>query len=129
MSVQDLEEVNTSPYDKFALQFDESTDVRSCFFYWTLFVTFDHHSDVKEEFLLCENLTTTTKGVDVFNIVSGFLEKNGLDWNSVHQVSVDGMPAMIGGQSGFRGFVQRENADIAVDHALQHSPCNFLFIT
>ena len=75
---------------------------------------------IKEEFLLCENLTTTTKGEDVFNTVSHFLQSNGIDWHRVQQVSVDGAPVMMDGQRGFKGFVKRENPSIQVDHCAIH---------
>lgn len=116
---QVVQEVKNSPYNKFSLQFDESTDVSSCAILLG-FIRYVHLSDVKEEFLLCENLTTTAKGEDVFRLVSRFLEKNGLHWNNVQQVSVDGAPAMMGGNRGFRGFVQRENVEIMVDHCSIH---------
>ena len=75
---------------------------------------------IKEEFLLCENLTTTTKSEYVFNTVNHFLQSNGMDWHRVQQVSVEGAPAMMGGQRGFKGFVKRENPSIQVDHCSIH---------
>lgn len=116
---QVVAEVKASPYKTFALQFDESTDVSSCAVLLG-YIRYVHEAAVKEEFLLCENLTTTTRGKDVFNVVNGFMEKHGLDWNRVHQVSVDGCPAMMGGNIGFRGFVQRANANTSVDHCIIH---------
>ena len=113
---QVIEEVKSSPV-KFCLQFDESTDISSCAVPLG-FIRYVYM--IKEEFLLCENLTTTTKGEDVFNTVSRFLERNGLDWRRVQQVSIDGAPAMMGGQRGFRGFVKRENRSIEVDHCAIH---------
>ena len=65
-----------------------------------------------KKFFLCKNLTTTTKGEDVFNTVSHFLHNNGMDWHRVQQVSVDSSPAMMGSQRSFKGFVKRENASI-----------------
>ena len=35
-------------------------------------------------------------------------------------MSVDGAPAMMGGQRGFKGFVKRENPSIQVDHCAIH---------
>ena len=70
---------------------------------------------IKEEFILCENFTMTMKGKDVFNNVS-CLESNRLSWHRVYHVAVDGAPAMMGAQRGFRGFVQKENPSIQVDH-------------
>ena len=116
--VQVIEEVKSSPV-KFCLQFDESTDIASCAVLLG-YIRYVHCNMIKEEFLLCENLTTTTKGEDVFNTVNHFLQSNGMDWHRVQQVSVDGAPAMMGGQRGFKGFVKRENPSIQVDHCAVH---------
>ena len=112
--VQVIEEVKSSPV-KFCLQFDESTDIASCAVLLG-YIRYVHCNITKEELLLCENLTTTTKGEDVFNTVSRFLHCNGMDWHRVQQVSVDGAPAMMGGQRGLKDFVKRENPSIKVDH-------------
>jgi len=45
-------------------------------FFWDSFV--DHSDMIKEEFLQCENLATMTKGEDVFNTVSSFMESSWL---------------------------------------------------
>ena len=116
--VQVIEEVKSSPV-KLCLQFDESTDIASCAVLLG-YIRYVHCNMIKQEFLLCENLTTTTKGEDVFNTVSHFLQGNGMDWHRVQQVSVDGAPAMMGGQRGFKGFVKRENPSIQVDHCAIH---------
>ncbi|XP_068229726.1 protein FAM200C-like [Palaemon carinicauda] len=104
---------------EFSLQFDESCDIASCAVLLG-FVRYVHQDRIKEEFLLCENLLTTTKGEDVFNIINSFFTKNGLDWNSVQQVSVDGAPAMMGGHRGLRGLIQAVNPEISVDHCIIH---------
>ena len=116
--VQVIEQVKSSPV-KFCLQFDESTDIASCAVLLG-YIRYVHCNMIKEEFLLCENLTTTTKGEDVFNTVSHFLQSNGMDWHRVQQVSIDGAPAMMGGQRGFKGFVKRENPSMQVDHCAIH---------
>jgi len=59
------------------MHFDESTNVRSCAVPLG-FIRYIHLNMIKEEFLLYKNLTTTTKGEDVFNTVSTFLESNRL---------------------------------------------------
>lgn len=116
---QVVAEVKASPHKMFSLQFDESTDVSSCAVLLG-YVRYIHEYSVKEEFLLAKNLKTTTKGEDIFNLVNDFLGMHGLEWNNVQQISVDGCPAMMGGNRGFRGFVQRENSDIHVDHCALH---------
>nr|XP_053637319.1 zinc finger BED domain-containing protein 5-like [Cherax quadricarinatus] len=112
-------EIKESSYGKFSLQFDESCDVASCAVLLG-FVRYVHQDKIKEEFLLCEDLLTTTKGEDVFNIINSFFTKNGLDWNSVQQVSVDGAPSMMGGHRGLRGLIQAINPEISVDHCIIH---------
>ena len=116
--VQVIEEVKSSPV-KFCLQFDKFTHIASCAVLLG-YIRYIHCNMIKEEFLLCENLTTTTKGEDVFNTVSHFLQSNGMDWHRVQQVSVDGAPAIMGGQRGFKGFVKRENPSVQIDHCAIH---------
>ena len=55
-------------------------------FLWQQVIRYVHQDNIKEEFLVCENLLTTTKEEDVFNIINSFFTKNVLDWNSVQQV-------------------------------------------
>jgi hypothetical protein len=116
---QVVNEVKSSPYAKFSLQFDESTDVSSCAVLLG-FIRYVHLSEVKEEFLMCEYLTSTTRGADVFNIINEFFKTNELKWDDVHHVSVDGAPAMMGGKCGLRGLVQKENPDITFEHCFIH---------
>ncbi|KAF2355875.1 Zinc finger BED-type [Trinorchestia longiramus] len=131
-------EIEESSYCKFSLQFDESCDIASCAVLLG-FVRYIHQDRIKEEFLFCENLLTTTKGEDVFNIINSFFTKNGLDWNSVQQVSVDGAPAMMGFHRGLRGLVQAVNPEISVDQCIIHRyslgskslpgvPCSTLYL-
>ncbi|KAF2364844.1 hypothetical protein FHG87_004402 [Trinorchestia longiramus] len=116
---QVITEIKECSYSKFSLQFDESCDVASCAVLLG-FVRYIHQDGIKEEFLFYENLLTTTKGEDVFNIINSFFTMNGLDWNSVQQVSVDGAPAMMGGHRGLRGLIQAVNPEISVDHCIIH---------
>ncbi|XP_068233728.1 zinc finger BED domain-containing protein 5-like [Palaemon carinicauda] len=75
---QFISEVLSSSYPKFSMQFDKSTDIAS----WpTLigFIRYVREGSIKEEMLLYEDLSTTTKCADIFNTVDGFLRKEGLD--------------------------------------------------
>ncbi|XP_076361937.1 zinc finger BED domain-containing protein 5-like [Tachypleus tridentatus] len=112
-------EIKESSYSKFSLQFDESCDVASCAVLLG-FVRYVHQDKIKEEFLLCEDLLTTMKGEDIFNIINSFFTTNGLDWNSVQQVSVDGAPSMMGRNRGLRGLIQAVNPETSVDHCIIH---------
>ena len=54
--------MKTSPL--FSLQVDETTDVALCA-QLLVFVRYIHLGDIKEEFLFCSELKTTTKSADI----------------------------------------------------------------
>ena len=62
---------------RFSLQLDESTDLASCS-QLLVFARYMTGLTVKEEFLFCSPLKTTTKSEDIMNIVSHFMEENGI---------------------------------------------------
>ena len=66
---QVLTEIKASPL--FSLQLDESTDVSSCS-QLLVFVRYIHSGDIKDEFLFCNSLETTTKADDVMEKISTF---------------------------------------------------------
>ena len=56
----------------FALQADESTDVSNCA-QLIVFVRYVHKEELKDEFLCCVDLQSTTRGGDVYNTIDAFL--------------------------------------------------------
>lgn len=100
---QVLAEIKNSPL--FSLQLDESTDVSSCA-QLLVFVRYLHEGDIKEEFLFCSPLETTTKGEDIMKQMNSFFEAGGLEWKKVCGVCTDGAPAMLGCRSGFQTKVK-----------------------
>ena len=100
---QILSEIKASPV--FSFQLDESTDVSSCS-QLLVFVRYIHLEDIKEEFLFCRALKTTTKGEDVMEMISSFFESNDLQWKNLCGVCTDGAPAMLGSRSGFQSKVK-----------------------
>ena len=67
---------------KASLLLDESTDVSLCS-QLLIFVRYVKEKKVVEEFLFCEPLKTTTKAVDVFNIVKEFFLNHGMSLDMV----------------------------------------------
>ena len=61
----------------FCIQVDESTDVSSCA-QLLVFVRYIHLEDVKEEFLFCSELETTTKSVDIMEKITTFFDSEKL---------------------------------------------------
>ena len=100
---QVLNEIKESPL--FAFQVDESTDVSSCA-QLLVYVRYIHLNDLKEEFLFCSALETTTKDEDIMTKINTFFETGGLQWKNVCGVCTDGAPAMLGSKSGFQTKVK-----------------------
>ena len=76
---------------------------------------------IKEEFLFCQPLETTSKAADVFKVLNDFfLKKTGLKWSKLVGVCTDGAPAMIGAKSGLISLVNQKNPAIEGTHCMIH---------
>ena len=63
---------------------------------------------INEEFLFCQPLETTSKAVDVFQMLIDFFDKTELSWSKLVGVCTDGAPAMIGANSGLISLVKQK---------------------
>ena len=61
---------------------------------------------IRCELLLSKELTTTTKGKDIFDLVDKFFKENNLQWTRLVGCTTDGAPAMLGSKSGFQALVK-----------------------
>ena len=66
-------EVQSSKY-RFALQLDETTDVSNCALL-LVFVRYTTEDSIQSELLLSNDLRSTTRGEDVFELVDNFFKK------------------------------------------------------
>lgn len=114
---QVIEEIKKA--DLFSIQLDESTDVQSCA-QLLVFVRYIHEGVIKEEFLFCRSIESTTRGEDVMKILSDFFEEEGLDWKMLCGVCTDGAPSMLGNKSGFVKLVKEKSPDVAAVHCMIH---------
>ena len=73
---------------RISLQLDESTDVSNCA-YLLVYCRYEHAGELKEEFLMCESLETTSKGVDVLEKMDNFFQQNNISWNHVGSLCTD----------------------------------------
>ncbi len=89
----------------FSLQVDESTDI-SGKAQLLGFVRFRDDQKIVENFLCCKELMETTKGKDVFDTVSSYLESKSLSWSSCVGLCTDGAPSMTGCLKGFVTLVK-----------------------
>jgi hypothetical protein len=82
-----------------ALQAVESTDVTNKA-QLLAFVGFQNEGEIMAIFCCCKELSETTKGQDIFNILSFYLESCGLSRNQCVGICTDGAPSMIGSIKG-----------------------------
>lgn len=85
---QVIEGVRASKYG-FAIQLDESTDVTNCSQLF-VYVRFTQNNAVKTELLLSQELSSTTKGKDIFNVLDNFFKQNelGESWSDARQMGL-----------------------------------------
>ncbi len=62
-----------------------------------------------ENYFCCKELPETTKGHDLFNILSSYLESCGLSWNRYVGIYTDGVPSIIGSVQGFVSRVKKKS--------------------
>lgn len=116
---QVVSEIKAAKFGIFSIQLDESTDVSSCA-QLLVFVRYVHAGAIKEEFLFCSPLETTSKGSDILAKVNTFFETNGLSWDNVCGSCTDGAPAMLGSKSGFQASIKKLNPRIKGIHCMIH---------
>ena len=105
---------------KFSLQLDESTDISSLS-QLSVFARYVKNDMIKEDFLFCRPLTTTTtKAADVKKLVDDFFRDNDLSWDMVSAVCSDRAPVMLGQKSGFSALVKANAPHIIVTHCVLH---------
>ncbi|XP_063931356.1 protein FAM200C-like [Zophobas morio] len=99
---QILLKIKNSPY--FALQCDETTDIATCC-QLLVFVRFVDEDNTIKELLLSSALETTSKGIDVMNIISNYLEKHQILWQNL---------------AGLASLVKQKNCSILTTHCIIH---------
>ena len=112
-----LSKIGFSPV--FALQLDESTDISNLSLL-LVYVRYVADERINEEFLFCQPLETTSKAVDVFQMLIDFFNKTELSWSKLVGVCTDGAPAMIGANPGLISLVKQKNPTIQGTHCMIH---------
>ena len=106
--------VRASKYG-FAMQLDELTNVTNCG-QLLVYVRFTENDIVKTELLINKEVSGTTKGKDISNIVDEFFKKNDLEWSKLVGCTTDGAPAMLGRKSGFWSYLKAVSPKIIFTH-------------
>ncbi|KAI4816686.1 hypothetical protein KUCAC02_009002 [Chaenocephalus aceratus] len=103
----------------FSLQLDESVDVAGIP-QLMVFARYISGKDIKEEFLFCDQLHTTTRGEDIFRVVDTHLKELKLEWENCIGCCTDGARSMTGCKSGFVAHVRKVVPNVKVTHCIIH---------
>ena len=103
----------------FSYQCDETTDIegKSQLIH---FIKYKNGEQFEEDYLGCNELKTTTRGIDVYVAASALLERFELSWAKCQQICTDGAPSMVGAVKGFLSILRRKWQHIQVDHCFIH---------
>ncbi|XP_029650568.1 protein ZBED8-like [Octopus sinensis] len=104
---------------EFALQVGESTDISNKAQLLT-FICFCDGNQIINQFCCCEEIPLTTRGQDIFDILSACLVKWNLSWNSCVGICTYGAPSMISSIKGFVLLVQQQNPNVICTHCFLH---------
>uniref|UniRef100_A0A250Y343 Protein ZBED8 n=1 Tax=Castor canadensis TaxID=51338 RepID=A0A250Y343_CASCN len=113
---QVVEDIKASPL-KVGIQLAETSDMDDCS-QLMAFVRYIKEKEVVEEFLFCEPLQLTTKGMDVFSLFRDFFLKHEIALDVCGSVCTDGASAMLGENSEFIARLKKEVPRILITHCL-----------
>ena len=87
-----------------------------------VFVRYIHDGKILDDFLFCRGLTSRTTAHDVLKVVSDFFTTEGLSWEKVVGICIDGAPAMLGSRSGFLKLLvaKKHNPNLVGIHCMIH---------
>ena len=69
---------------------------------------------------MSKEVSGTTKGKDIFNIMDEFFKKNDLEWLKLVGCTTEGALAMLGRKSGFQSYVKAVSLEIIFIHCFIH---------
>lgn len=75
---------------------------------------------VKTELLMSKELSSTTKGKDVFEMLDNFFKQNELDWKKLIGCTTDCAPSMLWRKSGFASHLKVVSPNATIVHCFIH---------
>ena len=116
---QIIQELKETPTGLFSIQLDETTDVTN-FAQLLVYVRYYKNKKIKEEFLFCKPLQTSTTAADIFDLIDDFFKEHSIEWKKLCGVCTDGAPAMLGCKSGFQSLVKNVSPEVIGTHCMIH---------
>ena len=104
----------------FLMEPHESTDITSNaqLLVYVRYTTRD--KDMKTELLMSKELSSATKGKDVFEVVDNFFKQIELDWKNLIGCTTNGAHSMMGRKSGFTTYVKTVSSNATIVHCFIH---------
>jgi hypothetical protein len=88
--------------------------------YVITFIRFINEGEITENVLCCKELPETTKGQDIFNTFSVYLEGRGLSWERCIGICTDGASSMTSKIKGFVSLVKEKIPNVITAHYFLH---------
>ena len=108
------------PKYEFSMQLDESMDItnNAQLLVYTRYTTQNYDAETK--LLMSKELSSTTKGKDVFEVLYNFFKQDEIDWKKMIGCTTDGAPSMLGRKSGFSTYVETVSSNATIIHCFVH---------
>lgn len=103
----------------FALQIDESTDIKNKAQLMAI-VRFVDEDSIKEHYLFCKEVPERTTGEQIFQVTDNFFKIHNIQWTNCVAICTDGAAAMMGSKKGFVSCVKQKNPSIQITHCCIH---------
>ena len=79
---QIIQELKETPTGLFSIQLDETTDVTNLA-QLLVYVRYYKNNKIKEDFLFCKPLQTSTTAADIFNLINDFFKEHSIKWKKI----------------------------------------------
>ncbi|XP_058867560.1 general transcription factor II-I repeat domain-containing protein 2-like [Acipenser ruthenus] len=96
----------------FSLALDDSTGIKDTAQLLIFVRGINNKFEITEEFLFMESMKGTTKGLDLYERVSGCLERLKLPWSKLANVTTDGSPNLTGKKVGLLKSIEDKVKDV-----------------
>ncbi|GFT04516.1 protein FAM200A [Nephila pilipes] len=104
--------------ENFALQIDETTDIKNNREQLIAIIRFVDEDFIKEHYLFCKEVPERTTGEEIFRVTDDFFKIRNIQWSNCIAVCTNGAAAMTGCKKGFVSCVKQKNPTIRPDTLL-----------
>lgn len=103
----------------FSIQLDETTTVAEEAIL-VVYAQYIEVTEVKQDILMSVNLTSTTRGEDIFSAVDAYLTSHNISYKNIVACCTDGAASMMGKNKGFNSRLKEKAPHCLVFHCMVH---------